>query len=140
MVLTRQTPRYGFPSLPVPVAVAVAVAVIAAAVVRQLDHELHRQHSAWKYLKTSIFLFFLLVPFHNHASRSTYIKERVSSDDLAALLEGTAALNAEYNSEIITEFPFNGIGILDKVGRVGKARNVHRYLGRHETESTKLQI
>ncbi|CAM9922367.1 unnamed protein product, partial [Scytosiphon promiscuus] len=41
--------------------------------------------------------------------------ERVSSSDLAALLDGTAALNAEYNSDIITEFPFNGIGILDKV-------------------------
>lgn len=51
-------------------------------------------------------------------------KERISSDDLLALLEGTAALNAEYNSSIITEFPFNAVGILDKVRVESDACNV----------------
>lgn len=32
-----------------------------------------------------------------------------------ALLAGTNALNDKYNSKIITEFPFNGFGILKKV-------------------------
>lgn len=40
---------------------------------------------------------------------------RMVGADLTAHLTATAALNAVYSSDIVTEFPFNANGILDKV-------------------------
>jgi len=40
---------------------------------------------------------------------------RTSGDDLRKLLTATQALNTKYNAEIVTEFPFNGFGILEEV-------------------------
>lgn len=40
---------------------------------------------------------------------------RMSGSDLETHLSVTEALNAEFNAELVTEFPFNGLGILEKV-------------------------
>lgn len=40
---------------------------------------------------------------------------RLTGSGLEALLDGTALLNGIFNSVIVTEFAFNGLGILEKV-------------------------
>lgn len=42
-------------------------------------------------------------------------EERISGEELEDFLSATEALNKLYNAEIITEFPFNALGILEKV-------------------------
>lgn len=42
-------------------------------------------------------------------------EERISGEELEDFLSATEALNRRYNAEIITEFPFNALGILEKV-------------------------
>eukprot|EP00903_Cladosiphon_okamuranus_P014293 g13275.t1 len=41
---------------------------------------------------------------------------RVSSSEMADFAAFESSLNARYNSEIVTEWPFNGLGVLDEVG------------------------
>lgn len=40
----------------------------------------------------------------------------MSGSDLETSLAAEAALNSEFNAEIVTEYPFNANGILEQVG------------------------
>lgn len=44
-------------------------------------------------------------------------QERITGQDLYDLLAATRDINSAYNAEIVTEFPYNGFGILEKVRR-----------------------
>lgn len=55
--------------------------------------------------------------FHRNLA-GVFEQERVSYSELYELRDATDLLNTEYNSHIVTEFPFNGIGILVQVNRV----------------------
>lgn len=57
-------------------------------------------------------------------------QERISGKDLEAFLARTKALNIKYNSHIVTEFAFNGFGILEQVTTHTHAplRPIERYI------------
>lgn len=59
--------------------------------------------------------FFSLFPSLPPLQQKCSTQERISGDDLEDFLARTQKLNSEYNSEIVTEFAFNGMGILEKV-------------------------
>lgn len=44
-------------------------------------------------------------------------EERLSGSDIAAFASFESSLNSKYGSSIVTEWPFNGLGILEKVGK-----------------------
>lgn len=39
----------------------------------------------------------------------------MTGDDLTSCLTATAAMNSEYNSEMVVEFNFNSLGMLEQV-------------------------
>lgn len=39
----------------------------------------------------------------------------MTGSDLQTSIAETASLNGEFNAEIVTEYPFNGLGILEQV-------------------------
>lgn len=43
------------------------------------------------------------------------VKERATAANMQAFKAAEASINAQYGSSIMTEFPFNGLGILEKV-------------------------
>lgn len=45
----------------------------------------------------------------------TPLQERLSGAELEAFLAAQISLSSEYNADIVTTFPFNGLGILEKV-------------------------
>lgn len=47
--------------------------------------------------------------------RMLHIQERISGQNLKDFLARTKSLNKEYSSDVITEFAYNGFGILEKV-------------------------
>ncbi|CAB1107791.1 unnamed protein product [Ectocarpus sp. CCAP 1310/34] len=51
---------------------------------------------------------------YNGGSNASDEEERISGEELRDFLSATKALNELYNAEIITEFPFNALGILEK--------------------------
>lgn len=45
------------------------------------------------------------------------VKQRATAIDMQTFKAAEDSLNAQYGSSIVTEFPFNGLGILEKVTR-----------------------
>lgn len=45
---------------------------------------------------------------------------RMTDWDLSSTIIETLTLNAEFNAEIVTEYAFNALGILEKVGTCGR--------------------
>lgn len=48
-------------------------------------------------------------------------KVRVTASDMAAFASFESGLNSQYGSDIVTEWPFNGLGILEVVSRAPRA-------------------
>lgn len=46
------------------------------------------------------------------------LKQRATAANMQAFKDAEDSLNAQYGSNIVTEFPFNGLGILEKVMRL----------------------
>lgn len=43
------------------------------------------------------------------------VQVRMTGSDLQTSIADTASLNGEFNAEIVTEYPFNALGILERV-------------------------
>lgn len=64
-----------------------------------------------------------------HATLSPHPHQaRMSDWDLSDAIIGTLTLNAKFNADIVTEYAFNAIGILEEVRMCGRGatEKVHR--------------